>query len=87
MAAGDLSLQLTVPGFTDVLVAKVSDSQLVPAFAEALVTHVKQSMLLQHVVEGLAERCGQQGFKINLRVVPGSWQEGSEAVLIGSWGL
>eukprot|EP00877_Chromochloris_zofingiensis_P010797 jgi/Chrzof1/5971/Cz16g22060.t1 len=53
---GDLRVELTVPGFTDMLVQKVSDANLLPGFAEALVSKVKDSELLPKFIDTFVSR-------------------------------
>jgi len=42
--AGDLQLQISVPGFTDALVTRIGEAELVPQFAAALVNQVNSAM-------------------------------------------
>lgn len=41
-AAGDLRVEVTVPGFTDALVSRIGDADIVPQFVEALVKQVRR---------------------------------------------
>jgi hypothetical protein len=68
--AGDLHIQLTIPGFTEVLVDRVTDSQLVPAVASALVHQVKASNLIPHAAGAVVAHAGQ---KVSGALNPANW--------------
>jgi hypothetical protein len=67
------ALQVTVPGFTDALVSRVSEADLVPQFASALVAQVKDSGLVGHAVDAALGRVGQQ---LSSVLCPWKWRLG-----------
>jgi hypothetical protein len=72
-AAVAAALQVTVPGFTDALVSRVSEADLVPQFASALVAQVKDSGLVGHAVDAALGRVGQQ---LSSVLCPWKWRLG-----------
>ncbi|WIA42199.1 hypothetical protein OEZ86_009461 [Tetradesmus obliquus] len=72
---GDLSVQVTVPGFTDALVSRVGEADLVPQFASALVSQVKDSGLVGHAVDAAMGRVGQA---VSSALCPWKWRLGQQ---------
>jgi hypothetical protein len=68
---GDLTVQVTIPGFTGLLVEKVGDSQLVPQLAGALIREAKESAILPHAAGVVVGKAGEQLARV---MCPWKWR-------------